>query len=80
NANKWFKELRGLAEPDVVVMLVGNKTDLDYLRAVSTEEAQNLSSKSVHSLLYERALHNYLISQLATKRSLFKLQLSIRLT
>eukprot|EP00898_Chlorokybus_atmophyticus_P005408 jgi/Chlat1/5869/Chrsp4S06379 len=32
-------EVRNLADPSVVVMLVGNKTDLRHLRAVPTKEA-----------------------------------------
>ncbi|WAR28355.1 RB11B-like protein [Mya arenaria] len=35
----WLREMRAHADnPDIVVMLVGNKTDLRHLRAVSTDE------------------------------------------
>ena len=28
NAKRWMEELRANAEPDIVIMLVGNKVDL----------------------------------------------------
>lgn len=34
-----MRELREHAEDDIVIMLVGNKSDLKHVRAVSTEEA-----------------------------------------
>lgn len=39
NAERWLKELREHADDDIVIMLVGNKSDLKHVRAVSTEEA-----------------------------------------
>ncbi len=39
NVERWLKELRDHAEPNIVVMLVGNKSDLKHRRAVPTEEA-----------------------------------------
>lgn len=36
----WAGQVRGVAGPSVVVVLVGNKTDLQEARAVSTEEGQ----------------------------------------
>lgn len=38
NLEKWFKELREHADPQIVVMLIGNKTDLKHLRTIKTEE------------------------------------------
>ncbi|ESO11126.1 hypothetical protein HELRODRAFT_187702 [Helobdella robusta] len=38
-ATKWLRELRSHVSDDVIVMLVGNKTDLRHLREVSSEEA-----------------------------------------
>ncbi|KAK8675487.1 hypothetical protein V6N13_033553 [Hibiscus sabdariffa] len=37
---KWLKELRYHTDDDIVVMLVGNKSDLRHLRAVSTEDGK----------------------------------------
>lgn len=40
NVMRWLKELRDHADSNIVVMLVGNKSDLRHLRAVPTEEAK----------------------------------------
>ena len=40
NVQRWLKELRDHADSNIVIMLVGNKSDLRHLRAVSTDEAQ----------------------------------------
>ena len=45
NVERWLKELRDHADTNIVVMLVGNKTDLRHLRAVTTEEAKEFSGK-----------------------------------
>ena len=36
---RWLRELRDHAEPNIVIMLVGNKSDLRHRRTVPTEEA-----------------------------------------
>ncbi len=38
NVARWLKELRDHAEANIVVMLVGNKSDLRHRRAVPTNE------------------------------------------
>jgi len=38
DVSSWVRDLRELSEKDVILMMVGNKTDLEHLRAVSTEE------------------------------------------
>lgn len=43
NVNRWLKELRDHADSNIVIMLVGNKSDLRHLRAVSTEEAKQFA-------------------------------------
>jgi small GTP-binding protein len=40
---RWLQELRENADGNIVVMLVGNKCDLQELRAVSTEEGVGLA-------------------------------------
>jgi len=47
---RWLKELRDHAEQNIVVMLVGNKSDLRHLRAVETEEAMTFSEE--HNLAF----------------------------
>lgn len=44
NVTRWLKELRDHADSNIVIMLVGNKSDLKHLRAVPTEEAKAFSS------------------------------------
>ena len=43
NVTRWLKELRDHADSNIVIMLVGNKSDLKHLRAVPTEEAKGFS-------------------------------------
>lgn len=40
NVSRWLKELRDHADSNIVIMLVGNKSDLRHLRAVPTDEAK----------------------------------------
>lgn len=46
NVTRWLKELRDHADANIVIMLVGNKSDLRHLRAVPTEEAKAFASAS----------------------------------
>ncbi|WOG92731.1 hypothetical protein DCAR_0312006 [Daucus carota subsp. sativus] len=41
----WLDKLRAHAEKNIVIMLIGNKSDLGILRAVPTEDAQELAEK-----------------------------------
>jgi small GTP-binding protein len=43
NVTRWLKELRDHADSNIVIMLVGNKSDLKHLRAVPTEEAKSFA-------------------------------------
>lgn len=45
NVTRWLKELRDHADSNIVIMLVGNKSDLRHLRAVPTEDAKQFASK-----------------------------------
>ena len=54
NVTRWLKELRDHADTNIVIMLVGNKSDLKHLRAVPTEEAKAFSS----SFLFLRLLYS----------------------
>ena len=44
NVQRWLKELRDHADANIVIMLVGNKSDLRHLRAVPTDEAKQFAS------------------------------------
>jgi len=52
NVTRWLKELRDHADSNIVIMLVGNKSDLKHLRAVPTEEAKVFSSMWESVLTY----------------------------
>jgi len=45
NVERWLKELRDHADNNIVIMLVGNKSDLRHLRAVPTDEAKAYAGK-----------------------------------
>ncbi|KAL9241258.1 hypothetical protein vseg_015389 [Gypsophila vaccaria] len=40
NTARWLRELREHTDPSIVVMLIGNKSDLRHLVAVTTEEGK----------------------------------------
>ena len=46
NVERWLKELRDHAEPNIVIMLVGNKADLAHKRQVETEDALAYATKN----------------------------------
>ncbi|KAF9405184.1 Ras- protein yptc6 [Podila epigama] len=47
---RWLGELQEHADSNTVIMLVGNKSDLKHLRAVSTEDAQAFAED--HKLMF----------------------------
>jgi len=53
NVEKWMQELREYADPDIAIMLVGNKSDLKSNREVATEDARAFAKKN--GLLYIEA-------------------------
>ncbi|KAJ7985576.1 hypothetical protein DPEC_G00353510 [Dallia pectoralis] len=66
---RWLKELYDHADPHIVVMLVGNKSDLGTERSVPTEEAKDFAEKNgilfletsaLESTNVETAFHNVL--------------------
>jgi len=54
NVTRWLKELRDHADQNIVIMLVGNKSDLKHLRAVPTDEAKAFASEWCTTLLCRR--------------------------
>lgn len=56
NVTRWLKELRDHADTNIVIMLVGNKSDLRHLRAVPTEEASQFSAENGLSFIETSAL------------------------
>lgn len=47
NVTRWLKELRDHADQNIVIMLVGNKSDLKHLRAVPTDDAKAFASACI---------------------------------
>ena len=53
---KWLKELKDHSDANIVLMLVGNKSDLKHLRSVKTEEATQFAEKNGLAFLETSAL------------------------
>ncbi|RVX13621.1 Ras-related protein Rab11C [Vitis vinifera] len=56
NVQRWLRELRDHADSNIVIMMAGNKSDLNHLRAVSGDDAQILAEKEGLSFLETSAL------------------------
>jgi len=56
NVERWLSELRENASGNIVVMLVGNKCDLKYLREVQTETSKEFAEKNNLSFIETSAL------------------------
>eukprot|EP00049_Salpingoeca_infusionum_P023147 m.10594 g.10594 ORF g.10594 m.10594 type:complete len:209 (-) comp5590_c0_seq1:397-1023(-) len=56
NVQRWLKELREHADTNIVIMMVGNKSDLRHLRAVATEEAASFAEEQKLSFIETSAL------------------------
>ena len=46
NIERWLNELREHSDPEIVIMLVGNKTDLKHLRAVNSDDAREFAEQN----------------------------------
>lgn len=60
---RWLKELRDHADINIVIMLVGNKSDLRHLRAVPTDEAKAFAEKNRLSFIETSALDSSNVEQ-----------------
>lgn len=45
NINKWMAELRDHADPNIAIMLIGNKSDLKHMRQVSFEQGSKFAEQ-----------------------------------
>ncbi|GAB4831455.1 Ras- protein RABA1d [Ancistrocladus abbreviatus] len=45
NVERWLRELRDHTDPNIVVMLIGNKSDLRHLVAVPTEDSRSFAER-----------------------------------
>jgi len=58
NVERWLKELRDHADQNIVIMMVGNKSDLRHLRAVPTDEAKAYAERNSLSFIETSALES----------------------
>ncbi|CAN6480207.1 unnamed protein product [Victoria cruziana] len=58
NVEKWVKELREHSDPSMVIMLVGNKSDLEGRRAVAIEEGAAIAEREDLFFMETSALEN----------------------
>lgn len=56
NVQRWLHELRDHADSNIVIMMAGNKSDLNHLRAVSDDDGQSLAEREGLSFLETSAL------------------------
>merc|ERR1712070_453112 len=56
NVGRWLKELRDHADSNIVIMLVGNKSDLRHLRSVQAEDAKTFCENETLSFIETSAL------------------------
>ncbi|KAF8894789.1 GTPase [Infundibulicybe gibba] len=56
NITHWLLEVRDRADPDIVIMLVGNKSDLKHMRTVPTDEAKAFATENNLSFIETSAL------------------------
>ncbi|KAF8894794.1 GTPase [Infundibulicybe gibba] len=56
NVTRWLKEIRDLADSNIFIVLVGNKSDLKHLRAVPTDETRAFAAENNLSFIETSAL------------------------
>ncbi|CAE6248975.1 unnamed protein product [Arabidopsis arenosa] len=56
NVLRWLRELRDHADSNIVIMMAGNKADLNHLRSVAEEDGQTLAETEGLSFLETSAL------------------------
>lgn len=79
--DRWLNEIKAHTEPDLNIILVGNKSDLENLREVTKEEAINYAKEhkmpffetsALTSNNVEEVFKDLLVSIVATVRTKFK--------
>eukprot|EP00877_Chromochloris_zofingiensis_P002886 jgi/Chrzof1/12599/Cz07g00150.t1 len=70
----WLEDARQHANPNMTIMLIGNKSDLSHRRAVSTEEGEQFAKE--HGLIFletsARTAHNVEEAFINTAREIYK--------
>lgn len=67
NVARWLKELRDHANANIVIMLVGNKSDLRHVRAVSAEDAIAFAEEHKLGFMETSALDSTHVEEAFTK-------------
>ncbi|KAK8513270.1 hypothetical protein V6N12_052468 [Hibiscus sabdariffa] len=89
NVQRWLRELRDHADSNIVIMMAGNKSDLNHLRAVPEEDGRALAEREGLSFLetsaleatnIEKAFHTVLneIYHIISKKALAALEAEAR--
>jgi small GTP-binding protein len=63
NVERWLKQVRDHADHNIVIMLVGNKSDLRHSRPVPTEAAKQFAEKHGMSFIETSALDSTNVEQ-----------------
>ena len=58
NVDKWIDDFKSKADDDAVIILIGNKSDLDEKREVSKEEAESKAQKNKFGFMEASAKDN----------------------
>ena len=58
NVDKWIDDFKSKADDDAVIILIGNKSDLDEKREVSKEEAESKAQKNKFGFMETSAKDN----------------------
>lgn len=66
--SKWIDDVRTERGSDVIIMLVGNKTDLSDKRQVSTEEGERKAKELNVMFIETSAKAGYNVKQVSTSR------------
>lgn len=56
SASRWLKELRDYADPNIIILLVGNKSDLKHLRTITQDEAASFAAREELAFIETSAL------------------------
>lgn len=59
NLQRWLRELRNHADSNIVILMAGNKADMNHLRAVPEEDARALAKKEQLSFVETSALEAF---------------------
>jgi len=63
NCETWLEELMAHADPGILVMLVGNKNDMETQREVQTNEAMSFAQKNKLSFVEASAKDNHGVTE-----------------